>query len=153
MSATSQHPLERPRRSRLAPPQIALFRSVAAWSSLTLAILQSVCTFFTALSGLRLVVGAGALVAITQAGAAWDRFHADWLRVPMILLAFGGSTLNLLILRRIWRLRGLPAARWRQSPPSPRKIAAERIQLILSLITLGLVALEETTHFRTFHRF
>lgn len=124
-----------------------------AWSSFAFAVLQSVCTFFTALSGLRLVVGIGAFAAMTQAGATWDRMHADWIRVPMVLLAVAGSVLNLLILRRIWRLRSLPASQWRQNKPSWRKIASERVQLALALITLVLVGLEEITHFRTFHHF
>src|SRR5262249_29855208 len=115
--------------------------------------LQSVCTFFTALDGLRLLVGAGALAAILQAGTVWDHFHANWIRVPMVVLAFAGSVLNLLILRRIWRLRSRPAAQWRLVPPSPRKIRMERFQFALALITIFLIGIEEVTHFRTFHRF
>jgi len=117
------------------------------------ALLQSVCTFFAALDGLRLLIGAGALAAILQAGTFWDHFHTNWIRVPMVVLAFAGSVLNLLILRRIWRLRNHPAAQWRRVPMSPRKIRMERLQFVLSVITLALVGIEEVLHFRTFHHF
>ena len=128
-------------------------RTILACTSLSLVVLQSVCTFFTALSGLRLVIGIAALATVTQAGIVWDRFHADWLRVPMLTLAFAGSVLNLAILRRIHRLRRNSATHWRQSSPSSRKLFSERLQLILSIATLALIALEEFTHFQTFHHF
>ncbi len=124
-----------------------------AWSTFAFAILQSVCTFFTALDGLRLIIGVGALAAITQAGATWDHFHTDWLRVPMILFAAAGSLLNLAILRRIHRLRNRPASKWRQQPPTPGKRRMEHLQLTLSIATLALIAMEEITHLRTFHHF
>lgn len=153
MSTPSSELLER--AGKQPPPSLsrmAVSRTVVTWSSFAFAVLQSVCTFFTALNGVRLFISVGALAAITQAGATWDHhLHTDWIRVPMILLAFAGSMLNLLVLRRIWRLRNLPAAQWRQTKPSMRKVAAERVQLILSLITLALIAVEEITHVRTFH--
>jgi len=135
------------------PSEVSTPQAVIAWSGFLFALLQSVCTFFTALDGLRLLVGAGALAAILQAGTVWDHFHANWIRVPMVVLAFAGSVLNLLILRRIWRLRSRPAAQWRLVPPSPRKIRMERFQFALALITIFLIGIEEVTHFRTFHRF
>ena len=124
-----------------------------AWSTFAFAILQSVCTFFTALDGLRLLIGVGALAAITQAGAAWDHIHTGWLRVPMVAFAAAGSLLNLAILRRIHRLRNRPASRWRQQPITPGKRRMERLQLVLSIATLALIAIEEITHLRTFHHF
>ncbi|HWA95714.1 MAG TPA: hypothetical protein VG844_14020 [Terracidiphilus sp.] len=128
-------------------------RAAIAFSSLALVLLQSVCTFFTALSGLRLIIGVAALATVTQAGVVWDHFHADWLRIPMLTLAFAGSALNLAILRRIHRLRRNSATHWRQPSPSSRKLFSERLQLILSIATLALIALEELTHFQTFHHF
>jgi hypothetical protein len=123
------------------------------WSSLLFAVLQSVCSFFTALDGVRLVVGAGSLTSIVAAGEVWDKFHTNWIRVPMVGFALVGSVANLALLMQIRRLRRRPAAQWRQIPLTPRKIRMERMQLIVSLLTLVLLAVEEVTHFRTFHKF
>jgi len=138
---------------QILPSEVTGAQSVIAWSGFVFALLQSVCTFFTALDGLRLLIGAGALAAIIQAGTVWDHFHTDWIRVPMVVLAFAGSILNLLILRRIWRLRKRPAAQWRRVPVSPRKMRMERLQFALAVITLTLISIEEITHLKTFHRF
>lgn len=139
--------------SKFLPEQVTHAQTIIAWSGFMFALLQSVCTFFTALDGLRLLIGAGALMAVLQAGTFWDHFHANWIRVPMVVLAFAGSLLNLLILRRIWRLRNHPAAQWRRVPVSPRKLRMERLQFALAVITMFLISVEEITHFRTFHRF
>ena len=77
-----------------------------------------------------------------------DRFHQDWIRVPMIGLALLGSLLNLVILMQVRHLRNRPASRWRQRPLSPHKIRMERVQMVLSLATLILIGLEEYLHFR-----
>jgi hypothetical protein len=127
-------------------------QGIIAFSSFLFVLLQSVCTFFTALDGLRLIIGVGSLTSIIQAGIIWDHFHTDWIRIPMMGFALAGSLLNLAILRRIRRLRNHPAAQWRQKPLSPRKVRMERIQLILSWITLALMAVEEVTHLHTFHK-
>jgi hypothetical protein len=154
MSATSAKPPEPAGTAlKLPPSQVTNAQAVMAWSGFLFAVLQSVCTFFTDLDGLRLVIGAGALVAVLQAGTAWNHFHTNWIRVPMVALAFAGSVLNLLILRRIWRLRNHPAAQWRRVPVSPRKMRMERLQFALAVITLTLISVEEVTHFRTFHHF
>jgi hypothetical protein len=154
MSATSAKPPEPAGTAlKLPPSQVTNAQAVMAWSGFLFAVLQSVCTFFTALDGLRLVIGAGALALIVHAGTVWDHFHTNWIRVPMVVLAFVGSVLNLLILRRIWRLRNHPAAQWRRVLVSPRKIRMERLQFALAMITLFLISLEEVTHFRTFHHF
>ena len=139
--------------SKLLPSQVTGTQTVIAWSGFMFALLQSVCTFFTALDGLRLLIGAGALAAMLQAGKMWDHLHTDWIRVPMVALAFLGSVLNLLVLRRIWRLRNHPAAQWRRVSVSPRKKRMERLQFVLAVVTLVLVGIEEVTHFRTFHHF
>jgi hypothetical protein len=117
-----------------------------AWSSFFFALLQSVCTFFVAANGLRFVVGLGSLVLSASAGAMVDRFHADALRIPMIGVALVGSLLNLAILAQVRRLRGRPASLWRQQPPSPRKLRMERLQIVLSIGTLALIAVEEILH-------
>ena len=75
-----------------------------------------------------------------------DRFHADALRIPMIGVALVGSLLNLAILAQVRRLRRRPASLWRQQPPSPRKLRMERLQIVLSIGTLALIAVEEILH-------
>jgi hypothetical protein len=126
-------------------------RGVIAWSSLFFVVLQSVRTFFTALDGLRLVIGVSALASVVGAGERWDRFHADWIRVPMVVFALAGALLNLTILLHVRHLRSRPAAQWRQQPLTPRKVRRERLQMILSVVTLALIVIEEVAHLRTFH--
>jgi hypothetical protein len=72
-------------------------RNVIAWTSLAFAVLQSICTFFAAMNGLRVGIGISSLVLAAGTASAIDRFHVDWLRVPMISLALLGSVLNLLV--------------------------------------------------------
>jgi hypothetical protein len=140
-------------KSRLMMGETGKTQGVIAWSSLLFVLLQSVCTFFTALDGLRLVIGIGSLATITAAGEVWDHFHVNWIRVPMMAFAFAGALLNLAILARIRRLRNRPASQWRQVSPTARKLRMERMQLVLAVATLLLIAAEEVTHFRTFHHF
>jgi hypothetical protein len=118
-----------------------------AWSSFFFALLQSVCTFFAAANGLRFAVGLGSLVLSASAGAMVDRFHADALRIPMVGLALAGSLLNLAILAQVRRLRRRPSSQWRQQPPSARRLRMERLQIVLSVATLALVAVEEGLHY------
>jgi hypothetical protein len=118
-----------------------------AWSSLLFALLQSVCTFFAAASGLRFALGIGSLALSAGAGGMVDRFHTDALRIPMVSLAVIGSLVNLAILAQVRRLRHRPASQWRQQPPTSRRLRMERTQVILSVATLALVAVEETFHY------
>ncbi len=136
-----QRDADRPQRARTA----------IAWSSLAFAVLQSVCTFFAAMNGLRVGIGLGSLALAASTTSAIDRFHNGWLRAPMILLAVLGSILNLVVLWQIRRLRKLPSAQWRQTPEKPRKLRSERLQLVLSIVTLILVALEERQHLIWLH--
>jgi hypothetical protein len=118
-----------------------------AWSSFFFALLQSICTFFAAANGLRFAVGLGSLVLSAGAGTMVGRFHADALRIPMVVLAVIGSLLNLVVLAQVRRLRRRPASQWRQQPPGPHKLRMERLQIILSVATLALVAVEEGLHY------
>lgn len=126
-------------------------RSAIAWTSLAFAVLQSICTFFAAMNGLRLGIGISSLVLASSTAAAIDRFHSSWLRIPMIVLAVVGSVINLVVLWQIRRLRKLPAAQWRQTPQKPSKLRSERLQMVLSIVTLILVALEERQHLIWLH--
>ncbi len=114
--------------------------------SLLFAVLQSVCTFFAAMSGLRVGIGIGSLVLAAGTAKAIDAFHGSWLRVPMISLAVIGSVLNLVVLWQIRRLRKNPSAQWRVRLLSKGRLRMERVQLVLSIVTLVLVLLEERQH-------
>jgi hypothetical protein len=119
---------------------------LVALSSLVFAALQSVCTFFAAMDGLRTVLGISSLVLAESTSKAIDSFHVDWLRVPMIALALVGAVLNLIVIWQIRRLRRNPAARWRQRPVSPAKLRMERVQTAMAVLTLILLAVEERQH-------
>jgi hypothetical protein len=54
--------------------------------------------------------------------------------------------LNLYLVWHIRRLRNRPAAQWRLAPISAKKLASERLQIILSIVTLLLLAAEWITH-------
>jgi len=137
--------------SPLIPDKTGSARGVIAWSGFFFALLQSVCTFFAALNGLRIAIGIGSLAVSAAVSSAMDRFHTDWLRMPMIALALLGSLLNLVVLWQVRRLRRRPASQWRQQPLSLRAIRMERIQLVLSIATLALIAIEEYWHIRWHH--
>lgn len=122
------------------------------WSSLLLAIVQSVCTVFVALSGLRLLIGAAAFgAAIGVMKIADERIHVDAVRIPMVMLALAGSVFNLVALWQVRRLRGRAASAWRQRNISRSKFASERVQLALSVLTLLLLAVESYYHFQHTH--
>ncbi len=121
---------------------------VIAWSSFFFALLQSICTFFVAVNGLRLVLGIGSLAISAGFAGELGRFHHAWIRLPMVTLALGGSLLNMAILIQIRVLRSRPASRWRQQPLSLHKIRMERIQWVLSIVTLVLIMVEEYLHLR-----
>ena len=121
-----------------------------AWSSMCFALLQSICTFFAAVDGLRVAIGIGTLSISAWMGSALDRFHTDWVRVPMITFALFGALLNLVILAQVRHLRSRPASQWRIAPLSTKKIWTERLQFTLSLATLVLVGIEEYLHLHLF---
>ena len=61
-------------------------------------------------------------------------------------LALAGAVLNLIVLWQVRRLRARPAAAWRVQPVSAKKLRGERLQLVLAVATIVLVAVEETLH-------
>jgi len=122
-----------------------------SWSSLFFAIVQSVCTVFVALSGLRLLLGAAAFSAAVSAMKVVDHIHADAFRIPMVMFALVGAVFNLVALWQVRRLRGRAASAWRQKSMSPSRFASERVQLILSVLTLILLGLESFYHWQYTH--
>jgi len=122
-----------------------------SWSSLFFAIVQSVCTVFVALSGLRVLLGAAAFSAAVGAMKVVDRIHADAFRIPMVMFALVGAVFNLVALWQVRRLRVRAASAWRQKSMSGSKFASERVQLILSVLTLALLGLESFYHWQHTH--
>jgi hypothetical protein len=152
MSGSSSRPLHPERGLRqITPREDGRTRGVIAWSSFFFALLQSICTLFLAVSGVRLVIGIGSVVLSAGIGAALDKLHANWIRLPMMGLALLGSLLNLAVLIQLRNLRNRPASRWRQLPLSSKEAQMERIQWVLSLTTLMLIAIEECLHMNQFH--
>jgi hypothetical protein len=152
MPTTPVHSIE-PKDSpaQLIPSDVSSRQGVIAWSSFFFALLQSICGAVVAINGLRLAIGIGSLALSTGAGAAVVRFHADWIRIPMMVVALLGSLLNLAIFLHVRHLRNRPASQWRQVPLSPHKLRMERVQLGLSVATLVLIAIEEYLHFGFHH--
>lgn len=65
--------------SQLTPAGNDSAQGAIVWSSFFFAVLQSICTFFAAVDGLRLVIGVGSLAVSAGIGTAMDRFHQDWI--------------------------------------------------------------------------
>jgi hypothetical protein len=115
-------------------------------TSLIFILLQSVCTAVMAISGLRLLIGLGSLAAASFLPGFVFSFHSDKIRIPMMLIAVLGSTLNLYVVRRIRSLRARPASQWRAQPVTAKQRRSETIQIVLSILTLLLVVAETLTH-------
>ncbi|HXC47425.1 MAG TPA: hypothetical protein VNU20_03975 [Candidatus Sulfotelmatobacter sp.] len=142
-----------------AVPEAAAARTVSrfrwiGWSSLFFAMVQSVCTIFVALSGLRLLLGAAAFGAAVGVMKFADRnIHIDAVRIPMVVFALVGAVFNLVALWQVQRLRGRAASAWRQKTISRSKFASEGVQLTLSVLTLILITVESFYHLRNTHHF
>jgi hypothetical protein len=119
---------------------------VLGWSGIVFAILQSACTAVIAISGVRVAIGLSALVAAAGIHAPAKGFHQDAIRIPMMLFALFGSLVNLFVIWKIRSLRSKPAAQWRQKPVTTKKLNSERLQIVLSIATLVLLAAEWITH-------
>jgi ABC-type xylose transport system permease subunit len=114
--------------------------------SLTIAILQSLCTAVFAISGVRVLIGLGALAAVSGIYAPARGFHQDAIRIPMLIFATAGALVNLGVLAWIWHLRAQSSAQWRRQELSKRQKRSERLQVFLAILTLILVGLETWTH-------
>ena len=151
MSTTSAHSIESEPHDPATPlvPLVAkeTSRGAIAWTGFVFALLQSLCTFFAAANGLRFAIGLGSLALSSWQAAFVRDFHSVWFRRPMNGIALAGALLNLIVLWQIRRLRARPAAQWRVTPVNAKKLRGERLQLVLSIATLVLVAVEEYLHF------
>ena len=131
----------------LAVPKHGEGRGLAVGlTSLFFVLLQSACTAFMAISGLRLVIGVGALAAAATGLRFLAALHREVLRIPMEMLAIAGSVVNLYAIRRIRRLRARPASQWRSKPATAKQLRSESWQIGLAVVTLLLVAAEWGFH-------
>jgi hypothetical protein len=109
-------------------------------------LLQSACTAVMAISGVRVIIGLGALAAAAGLNRPASGFHADAIRIPMMAIALIGSFINLYVIWRIRSLRSRPSSQWRTTPATPKQKRAEIFQIVLAVITLALVLAEWITH-------
>jgi hypothetical protein len=115
-------------------------------TSLFFILLQSACTAFMALSGLRLLIGVGSLAAAVAGARFLDSIHGAVVRIPMEIIAVAGSVINLYAIWRVRSLRARPSSQWRVGPVTPDKRRAESIQIALAILTLLLVGVEWAFH-------
>lgn len=109
-------------------------------------LLQSACTAVMAISGVRVVIGMTALAAAAGLNRKAGGFHADAIRIPMMVIALAGSVVNLYVIWRIRSLRARPSSQWRMAPALPRTRRSENMQIALAVLTLVLVIAEYITH-------
>ena len=117
-----------------------------ALTSFFFILLQSACTAVMAISGVRVIIGLTALAAAAGLHRPASGFHADAIRIPMMVIALIGSFVNLYVIWRIRSLRSRPSSQWRTSPATPKQKRAEALQIALAVITLALVLAEWITH-------
>lgn len=130
-------------------PQESWARSwIIGFVSLSFILLQSACTAVMAVSGLRLLIGVGSLAAASGLKIFAGVFHADAVRIPMMIVAVSGSVINLYVIWRIRTLRGRSSSRWRVRMATQKEKRAESIQIVLAFLTLLLVAVEWFAHIR-----
>src|SRR5580692_12479601 len=116
-------------------------------TSLMFIVLQSACTAVIAVSGIRVAIGLSALGAATFGiHAPAHGFHRDAIRIPMMIAASAGSLINLYVIWRIRTLRARPSSQWRVQAVSAKQRRSEVFQIVLSVITLALLAAEWITH-------
>ena len=109
-------------------------------------LLQSACAAVMAISGLRLLIGLGSLAAASTGLRFLVALHSNAFRIPMLVLAVGGSLVNLYVIWRVRSLRARPSSAWRVAPVTAEKKRSENIQIALAILTLLLVAVEWFAH-------
>jgi hypothetical protein len=119
---------------------------IVGFTSLFFILLQSACTAVMAISGVRVIIGLGALAAAAGLNRPATGFHADAIRIPMMAIAVIGSFINLYVIWRIRSLRSRPSSQWRATPATGKQKRAEAFQIVLALVTLALVVAEWMTH-------
>ena len=122
-------------------------------TSLLFILLQSACTVAVAFSGVNAAVGLGSFAAAVGLTRLTGSFHADLIRIPMMVLALAGSIFTLYIVRRARVLRARPASQWRVRPLTSKEKRRETFQIALSVLTILLIVAEIVTHAHITHGF
>jgi len=122
-------------------------------TSLLFILLQSACTVAVAFSGISAAAGLGSFAAAVGLTRLTGRFHADLIRIPMMVFALAGSIFTLYIVRRARVLRARPASQWRIRPLTPKEKRKETFQIALSVLTILLIVAEIVTHVHIAHGF
>jgi hypothetical protein len=131
----------------LAEPKHGGGRGLAVgFTGLFFILLQSACTAFMAISGLRLLIGVGSLAAAAGGLKFLAALHGAAVRIPMEVMAIAGSVVNLYAIRRVRRLRARPASQWRMKPVTAKQRRSESWQIGMAVLTLLLVAVEWGFH-------
>lgn len=115
-------------------------------TSLLFILLQSACTVVVVFSGVSAGVGLGSFAAAVGLTRLTGSFHADLIRLPMMVLALAGSLFTLYVVRRARVLRARPASQWRVRTRSTKEKRKETFQVVLSTITIFLIVAEFATH-------
>lgn len=118
----------------------------AAITGFIFVVLQSACAAVLALSGVRVAIGLTALAAASGTYAPAVGLHQDAIRIPMLILGGVGAVVNLAVLFRVRRLRARASGQWRRRIVSAKERRSEQLQLVLSVLTLVLIAAEVSTH-------
>jgi hypothetical protein len=116
------------------------------FSTFLFALLQALCPAVIAISAVRVAIGLGALAIAAGSDAPARGWHADAIRIPMMLIAALGAALNLFVIWHVRRLRARPAAQWRIGSLSASKRRSERWQIVLAVLTFVCLAAEWITH-------
>lgn len=87
---------------------------IVTGASMTLALLQSLCTAVLTVNSIRVGIGLAALAA-TSIAAPLVPLHKDSIRIPMLVIAVAGSVLNIVVLAWVRHLRNRPEAQWRRA--------------------------------------
>lgn len=122
-------------------------------TSLLFILLQSACTVAVAFSGISTTVGLGTFAATVGLTRLTGSFHADLIRIPMLIVALAGSLFTLYIVRRARVLRARPASQWRIRPLTPKEKRKETFQIAVSTLTILLIIAELVTHVVITHTF
>jgi hypothetical protein len=116
--------------------------TVLSAASLVGATIQGVCAILVASSSLKVLLGVAGIAAAVKTSS----LHSDKIRVPLMLVSAALASLTLYVLWNGWRLRRLPAARWRIRPLSRLQKLGIGFSFFASLLTWLLVIVEAIEH-------
>ena len=105
-------------------------------------IVEGACAILVASASAKVLVGIGAVAGAIKA----SRLHADFIRIPVLLVSAAAAVVMLVVLWNTWRARNRSAARWRKRPMTIREKFSVGITLLSSMLTLALVVGEVIEH-------